>query len=108
VKIIKSKQQFDKLFGTNAAPVDFSKEWVAVFAAGPRNTGGHSAHIDAVTIDKQTITLITRTEAPGPACLVTQAQTFPTNVVKFTKPTTDVTRAKYTISNRSYSCKNDF
>jgi hypothetical protein len=105
VKVIKSKAQFKKLFGADVATdVDFAKEWVVVFSAGGRTTGGYSAHIDAINLNNKTLAIFTRVEEPGADCFVTQATTNPSITVKIAKPSTSVSRARFSSVNNKYSC----
>lgn len=86
--IITSRQAWQDYFGTYApAEVDFSKEWVAFYGAGSRNTGGYGASITSLAqLPGQGLILETQHSSPGIDCIVTQAFTTPHMIVKFDIP----------------------
>jgi len=87
-KLITTAAAYRGLLGTEPPEnLDFSREWVAFYAAGTLPTGGYSAHISRVSAASGGLLLIeTRLVSPGPNCLVTQALTNPYVVVRFPKP----------------------
>jgi len=87
--ILTSKAAWKRVMGTTApASVDFSKEWVAFFGTGVKNTGGFGAEITGIRYSASLGSLILSTHAtsPGNDCIVTQAFTTPHHVVKFNIP----------------------
>jgi hypothetical protein len=110
VKIIRSQKQFEALLGTTTSEkVDFSKEWVAVYAAGARPTSGYTAHMNSIIIIDGKLKVNAGTQVPsGAACIVSQVVTFPSVVVKFKKPTAPFAKTIYTAKAEPFSCKQDF
>jgi hypothetical protein len=86
--IITSGSSWEANMGTPApAEVDFSKEWVAFYGGGLRNTGGYAADIVGLELTGDGGLLVsTRSISPGPDCIVTQAPTTPQMLVKFAIP----------------------
>jgi hypothetical protein len=87
--IITSKSAWKRVMGTLAPKeIDFSKEWVAFFGTGVKNTGGYGARITSVSLyaNAGAIVLETKATSPGDDCIVTQAFTNPHHVVKFAIP----------------------
>jgi hypothetical protein len=87
--IITSKSAWKRVMGTTAPKeIDFSKEWVAFFGTGSKNTGGYGARITSVSLYANVGALVLETKAtsPGDDCFVTQAFTNPHHVVKFAIP----------------------
>lgn len=87
--IITSKTAWKRVMGTQAPKeIDFSKEWVAFFGTGIKNTGGYGAQITSVSLYAGVGALVLETKAtsPGDDCIVTQAFTNPHHVVKFAIP----------------------
>jgi hypothetical protein len=87
--IITSKTAWKNVMGTKApADVDFSKEWVAFFGTGVKNTGGYSAAVKAIAYypSHGALVLDTHATSPGHDCIVTQAFTNPHMAVKFSIP----------------------
>jgi hypothetical protein len=88
--IVTSADSFEEYFGT-AAPtdVDFSKEWVAFYGVGTRNTGGFGASITSLTLLPEWyggMIMETKSTSPGSDCMVTMAITWPHTLVKFEAP----------------------
>lgn len=87
--IITTKSAWKRVMGTTAPKdIDFSKEWVAFFGTGSKNTGGYGAQIKSVSLYANAGALVLETKAtsPGDDCIVTQAFTNPHHVVKFAIP----------------------
>jgi len=88
--IITTKKAWERTMGTKApADVDFSREWVAFYGSGSKNTGGFSARITGLShyANYGALLLETKATSPGNDCIVTQAFTNPHTVVKFAIPT---------------------
>jgi hypothetical protein len=85
-RVIRSASAFKAAFGT-AAPssIDFDQEWLAVYSAGVRTTGGYGARVLAVRLSDtgKTVKVTSELTKPGEGCIVTQALTKPVVVVKF-------------------------
>lgn len=87
--IITSKSAWNRVMGTpSPSDVDFSKEWVAFYGTGLKNTGGFGADITGIRMHAGigAIVLETKATSPGFDCIVTQAFTTPHTVVKFAIP----------------------
>ncbi len=87
--LITSRQSWFRAMGTAApASIDFSRNWVAFYGTGTKNTGGHGAEITGVEYSASLRSLILSTKAtsPGNDCLVTQAFTTPHMLVTFRIP----------------------
>ena len=105
--IITSAESWVEYAGSPApADVDFSREWVAFYGLGVRNTGGYSAEILSVTniASAELLVLETKSQSPGPDCIVTQAITYPFAAIKFEIPEVVPTWATSEHSAETYSC----
>ncbi len=108
VAIIKTKTRWREIFGTAApASVNFSKQWVAVYTAGPRTSGGYAASVTKVRLSAsgKTMTVVTNVDRPGAGCMVTRAITFPYAVVAFKKPATAPTSTRSSKQTSTYTCE---
>ena len=106
-KVITSADGYEAYFGS-AAPsdVDWSKEWVAFYSAGGKPTGGYSAAITRVTVSEsgKTLKLVTSLSSPGDDCFTTQATTNPYTLVRFPKPASEPSRARFYRDDKTVSC----
>ncbi len=85
-RVIRSATSFKAAFGTNPPSwLDFDEEWLAVYSAGAKTTGGYRAEIRHVRLSDsgKSVKVTASLTAPGTGCLVTQALTKPFAVVKF-------------------------
>ncbi|MCW5807976.1 MAG: protease complex subunit PrcB family protein [Deltaproteobacteria bacterium] len=85
-RVIRSTAAFKTAFGAGvAAPVDFDTEWLAVYSAGVRPTGGYEVAIDRIALSDtgKSVKVQSRLVKPGTDCAVTQALTKPVVIVKF-------------------------
>jgi hypothetical protein len=87
--VITTPQSYRTVLG--AAPptdLDFDREWVVLYAAGTKPTGGYEAHIARIVRSPaaRTLTVETRLVTPGPRCFVTEALTNPYVVARFRRP----------------------
>lgn len=71
----------DGIPGNPAPAIDFASRMVVLVAIGPRNTGGYTVRVDAVTSDGSKATVQYTVTSPGPSCMTTQALTSPVDVV---------------------------
>lgn len=71
--------------GLSLPDVDFATQNVAAVFLGVRNTGGYSVRIDRITYDSEArhTRLFATERQPGPGCIVTQALTYPLDIVVF-------------------------
>jgi hypothetical protein len=85
-RVIRTATAYRSAFGT-APPkwLDFSKEWLAVYTAGVKSTGGYAAEILQVRLSDtgKSLKVVSRLTSPGAGCFVTFALTKPTVVVRF-------------------------
>jgi hypothetical protein len=85
-RVIRTATGFRTAFGT-APPTgfDFDHEWLAIYSAGVRTTGGYHASIERVRLSDSglTVKVTSHLTMPGSNCIVTQALTKPVAVVKF-------------------------
>jgi len=105
--IITSAASWEDYMGTTApADVDFDREWIAFYGAGTRNTGGYSATISSLLNVPSVELLVLETEhkSPGFDCIVTQAITWPHDLVKFEIPNTVPTWATSEHHDETYLC----
>ena len=87
-RIIRSASAFKTAFGTNPpASIDFAHEWLAVYSAGVKSTGGYTAEILHVRLSDsgKSVKVTSKLTLPGADCIVTQALTKPVAIVKFAK-----------------------
>jgi len=85
-RVIRSAATFKAAFGVAApADLDFATEWLAVYSAGTKPTGGYEAEITRVRVSDAGLTVKVSAEVstPGAGCVVTQATTKPFAVVRF-------------------------
>ena len=52
---------------------------------GPRNTGGYSVNVDKIAEEENRIVVFVTESSPGKDCIVTQAITYPYQIVKIKK-----------------------
>lgn len=105
--VITSPQAYRTKLGTAPpASIDFEREWVVLYAAGTKPTGGYEAHIARIgrSIDGRTMTVETRLVAPGPRCFVTEALTNPYVIARFRKPAEATTRITFVHSSEVHDC----
>jgi hypothetical protein len=69
--------------GEPPADLDFRREWVVLYTAGTRMTGGFEAHIEGIQREGHGLTITTKLVVPGPDCMVTQALTHPYALARF-------------------------
>jgi hypothetical protein len=85
-RVIRSASSFKAAFGT-APPawLDFDSEWLAVYSAGIKTTGGYTAEIQRVRLSDsgKSVKVTASLTSPGAGCLVTQSLTKPFAVVRF-------------------------
>jgi hypothetical protein len=67
--------------------IDFAREMVAVVALGQRATGGFAILVDRAATSADGVTVLVRSIAPRPNCVVTQALTQPVDIARL--PRTD-------------------
>jgi hypothetical protein len=85
-RVIRSPTSFKAAFGTPPPDwLDFDQEWLAVYSAGIRPTGGYTAEIERVRLSDtgKTVKVTSSLTAPGADCVVTQELTKPFAVVRF-------------------------
>lgn len=85
-RVIRSANAFKAAFGTTPpANINFSQEWLAVYSAGIKSTGGYKAEILHVRLSDsgKSVKVTSKLTSPGANCIVTQALTKPVAVVKF-------------------------
>lgn len=88
-KIFTSPPEYTVFFGRQPpSDVDFSREWLAFYAAGPKATGGYEASIDEITLSAEgpTLSVTTSLVSPGRDCVVTQVLSRPAVLVRFQRP----------------------
>lgn len=88
-RVLRTAADFRRVFGVDAAPwLDFAQEWVALYDAGPRRSGGFDAFVMRVRLSESraTVMVTTRLVSPGDGCAVTLALTRPFAVVAFRRP----------------------
>lgn len=103
--LVTSKAGFEKTFKTKAPQgVNWGSEWVYIYSAGTKSTGGYAASVNKITFNKNTDTLrfFDSLESPGSDCIVTYAFTKPAVAVKFKKQGYDF--LKYTHSDTTRVC----
>lgn len=104
--LVTSKASYENFFKTKAPTgVKWGQEWVYIYAAGTKSTGGYKASISQITFNKKNDNLrfFDALESPGPACIVTYAFTTPSVAVKFKKQGYDA--LKYTHEDATRSCE---
>ena len=85
-RVIRSAASFKAAFGVAApADIDFADEWLAVYSAGTRPTGGYAAKVTRVRLSDSGLTVKVSAElsTPGEGCVVTQALTKPVAIARF-------------------------
>jgi hypothetical protein len=85
-RVIRSASSFKAAFGTSPPSwLDFDEEWLAVYAAGVKNTGGYAAEIRRLRLSDtgKSVKVTAALTSPGAGCFVTQALTKPFAVVRF-------------------------
>lgn len=85
-RVIRSAASFKAAFGVAApADIDFADEWLAVYSAGVKPTGGYAASITRVRLSDTGLTVKVSAEldTPGEGCFVTQALTKPVAIARF-------------------------
>lgn len=105
-RVIRSASAFKTAFGTNPpASVDFSHEWLAVYSAGVKSTGGYTAEILHVRLSDsgKSVKVTAKLTSPGTDCIVTQALTKPVAVVKFAAQP-GASTARFTKLSETKSC----
>lgn len=110
VGIIKSAAAWDRVFGTEPpAELDFTRHWVVYYTAGVQATGGYQARVARVRLSDtgRTLKVATVLDRPGPTCLVTQALTHPTVVVRIDRPASSPGANRYTRSTNVVECDVD-
>jgi hypothetical protein len=89
-RVIRSATSFRSAFGVAApADLDFDTDWLAVYSAGTRPTGGFVAAIDHIRLSDSglTVKVTSHLTTPGTGCFVNQLVTKPTAIVKFAAQT---------------------
>lgn len=62
--------------------IDFGRDMVAVVALGQRATGGFAILVDSAATSADGLTIVVRSIAPRPSCIVTQALTQPVDLAR--------------------------
>src|SRR6185436_15931056 len=77
--VFKSRAEFENYFGQRALGVDFSKEWVVLYAAGTQPSTGFVASIDEITRteNEQSLKISTSLVHPGRTCPREPRRTMP-------------------------------
>jgi hypothetical protein len=105
-RVIRSASAFKTAFGTTPpASIDFSRDWLAVYSAGVKSTGGYTAEILHVRLSDsgKSVKVTSKLTSPGADCIVTQALTKPVAIVKFAKQT-GANTARFTKLAATKSC----
>lgn len=105
-RVFTTAASYRAFFGAGAPAVDFSREWVALYAAGVQRTGGYVASVTHVRPSGTGLTLkvTTRLESPGASCIVTQALTRPAAVVAFAIPSPRTGYVRYYRDDTTRDC----
>ncbi len=101
--LVTSKAGFEKTFKTKApTDVKWGSEWVYIYSAGTKNTGGYNALVSQITFSKKgnVLRFYDLLETPGPDCFVTYALTKPYVAVKFKKQGYDKLAYKHSTEER--------
>jgi hypothetical protein len=61
--------------------IDWSKQMLIVVAAGAKRTGGHRVEIVSLTLKDETLTVNWKLHSPPPDAIVTQAISYPSQMV---------------------------
>ena len=88
-RVFTSASGYEAYFAHPApAGVDWSREWLALYSAGTRRSGGYQASIESAHAAPSSRTLIVTTKlvSPGAGCIVTMGLTKPYALVKFPMP----------------------
>lgn len=85
-RVIRNAAAFKTAFGLNPpSSINFAHEWLAVYSAGVKSTGGYTAEILHVRLSDsgKSVKVTSKLTSPGADCIVTQALTKPVAIVKF-------------------------
>ena len=84
-RVFESRAEFEGYFGQRALGVDFSREWVVLYAAGSQPTSGYVASIDEIlrTENEQSLKINTSLAHPGRSCPREAKRTMPYAVAAF-------------------------
>jgi hypothetical protein len=108
-KIFTSEAAYDNYFG-HAPPsdVDFYYDWVVFYSAGTQDTGGYDASIEKIELSSTggTIYVKTRLESPGSNCSVSQSESKPYVLARFSKPYPRPRYVRYTKDDDTIYCSN--
>lgn len=106
-RVFTSAEAYEEFFG-RAAPsdVDWDKDWVALFHAGAKPTGGYAASFKRVYVSQtgKTLQIVTSLSSPGDDCFTTQAITTPFVVVRFPRPASNPGRVRFYRDDVTRSC----
>lgn len=105
-RVIRSATSFKSAFGVAPpASLDFDHDWLAVYSAGVRTTGGYHATIEHLRLSDSglTVKVTSHLTTPGADCIVTQALTKPVAVVKFAAQPS-AARSRFTKLSEAKSC----
>lgn len=81
-RLIRSESGYRRLFGHSSPGIDFAQDVVVFYSAGEKSTGGYRADITAIEKHGQRLTVTTQLTSPGADCVVTQALTIPSVLVR--------------------------
>lgn len=84
-RVFRTRDEFETYFGQRALGVDFGREWVVLYSAGPQPTTGYVAGIDAIehTENDQSLKITTSLVRPGRSCGVEARRTLPYALAAF-------------------------
>lgn len=95
-RVIRSASSFKTAFGTLPPGwLHFDQEWLAVYSAGVKNTGGFGAQIERIALSDsgKTVKVTSHLFTPGADCTVTDALTKPVAIARFpAQPTASTSR----------------
>lgn len=75
--------------------VDFAHEFVVVAAMGVQGTGGYAIEVSGAATDDVGVVVGVKLTVPGKGCVVTQASTQPTDIVKVKRPSSGTVRVSF-------------
>jgi hypothetical protein len=105
-RVIRSATAFRTAFGASPpATLDFDAEWLAVYSAGVKTSGGYDATITKIRLSDSgmTVKVTSNLTEPGADCFVTDALTKPVAVVKFAAQP-GASRSRFTKLTETVSC----
>lgn len=105
-RVIRTSAAFRTAFGTTPpAGLDFHTDWLAVYSAGGRTTGGYTATITRIALSDsgKTVKVTSHLTTPGADCFVTEALTKPIAVVRFPAQPT-AAHARFTKITEAHDC----